>query len=197
MKRDIIILNGPPGVGKDTLAAYLTGHGYAAVRASFKQPIFDIAFSMLGDYRYDKFFALYDDREQKEKPQEILQGMSPRQFMIWISEEVMKPVFGEQYFGDRMVEQIHEIYRNLAIVISDGGFPEEIKPLVREGHEVHICRLHREGFTFDGDSRNYIEMSGYHHCVKHYDFNMIEGDPQKTVDEIIKTVQWKHIKVEW
>lgn len=196
MKRDIIILNGPPGVGKDTLAAYLTGHRYAAVKASFKQPMFDIAFSMLGVYRYDEFIDLYNDREQKEKPQAILQGKSPRQFMIWISEEVMKPAFGEQYFGNRMVEQVHEMYRDLAVVISDGGFPEEIKPLVKAGHEVHICRLHREGFTFDGDSRNYIDLSGYHHRVKHHDFTMIDGEPEKTVDEIIKTVQWKHTKIE-
>ncbi|QJT70592.1 UNVERIFIED_ASMBLY: hypothetical protein SD1_64 [Shigella phage 2019SD1] len=140
---------------------------------------FDIAFSMLGVYRYDEFIDLYNDREQKEKPQAILQGKSPRQFMIWISEEVMKPAFGEQYFGNRMVEQVHEMYRDLAVVISDGGFTEEIKPLIKAGHEVHICRLHREGFTFDGDSRNYIDLSGYHHRVKHYDFTMIDGDPEK------------------
>ncbi|EFW1287500.1 hypothetical protein F3F02_09775 [Shigella flexneri] len=157
--------------------------------------MFDIAFSMLGVYRYDEFIDLYNDREQKEKPQAILQGKSPRQFMIWISEEVMKPAFGEQYFGNRMVEQVHEMYRDLAVVISDGGFPEEINPLVKAGHEVHICRLHREGFTFDGDSRNYIDLSGCHQRVKHYDFTMIDGDPEKTVDEIIKTVQWKHIKI--
>lgn len=67
MKRDIIILNGPPGCGKDTIAAYLTGHRYQAVKASFKQPMFDIAFSMLGVYRYDEFMDLYNDREQKRK----------------------------------------------------------------------------------------------------------------------------------
>lgn len=195
MKRDIIILNGPPGCGKDTIAAYLTGHRYAAVKASFKQPMFDIAFSMLGVYRYDEFIDLYNDREQKEKPQAILQGKSPRQFMIWISEEVMKPAFGEQYFGNRMVEQVHEMYRDLAVVISDGGFHEEIKPLVKAGHEVHICRLHREGFTFDGDSRNYIDLSGYHYRIHHYDFHLQDGKPELAVNEIVNAVKWKHTKI--
>ena len=195
MKRDIIILNGPPGCGKDTIAAYLTGHRYPAVKASFKQPMFDIAFSMLGVYRYDEFMDLYNDREQKEKPQVILGGKSPRQFMFWISEEVMKPAFGEQYFGRRMVEEIHEMYRELAVVISDGGFPEEIKPLVKEGHEVHICRLHRDGFTFAGDSRDYIDLSGYHYRIHHYDFHLQDGKPELAVSEIVNAVKWKHTQI--
>lgn len=195
MKRDIIILNGPPGCGKDTIATYLTGHRYPAVKASFKQPMFDIAFSMLGVYRYDEFIDLYNDREQKEKPQVILGGKSPRQFMIWISEDVMKPFFGEQYFGRRMVEEIHEMYRDLAVVISDGGFPEEIKPLVKAGHEVHICRLHRDGFTFAGDSRDYIDLSGYHYRIHHYDFHLQDGKPELAVNEIVNTVKWKHTQI--
>ena len=195
MKRDFIILNGPPGCGKDTFAAYLTGHRYPAVKASFKQPMFDIAFSMLGVYRYDEFMDLYNDREQKEKPQVILGGKSPRQFMIWISEDVMKPVFGDHYFGRRMVEEIHEMYRDLAVVISDGGFPEEIKPLVKAGHEVHICRLHRDGFTFAGDSRDYIDLSGYHYRIHHYDFHLQDGKPDLAVNEIVNTVKWKHTQI--
>lgn len=195
MKRDIIILNGPPGCGKDTIAAYLTGHRYPAVKASFKQPMFDIAFSMLGVYRYDEFMDLYNDREQKEKPQVILGGKSPRQFMIWISEDVMKPVFGEQHFGRRMVEEINEMYRDLAVVISDGGFPEEIKPLVKAGHEVHICRLHRDGFTFAGDSRDYIDLSGYHYRIHHYDFHLQDGKPELAVNEIVNAVKWKHTQI--
>ena len=195
MKRDIIILNGPPGCGKDTIAAYLTGHRYPAVKASFNQTMCDIAFSLLGVCRYDEFMDLYNDREQKEKPQVILGGKSPRQFMIWISEDVMKPVFGDHYFGRRMVEEIHEMYRDLAVVISDGGFPEEIKPLVKAGHEVHICRLHRDGFTFAGDSRDYIDLSGYHYRIHHYDFHLQDGKPELAVNEIVNAVKWKHTQI--
>lgn len=195
MKRDIIILNGPPGCGKDTIAAYLTGHSYPAVKASFKQPVFDIAFSMLGPTRYVEFMDMYNDREQKEKPQVIFGGKSPRQFMTWISEDVMKPVFGDQYFGRRMVEEIHVMCRDLAVVITDGGFTEEIKPLVKAGHEVHICRLHRGGFTFAGDSRDYIDLSGYHYRIHHYDFHLQDGKPELAVSEIVNAVKWKHTQI--
>lgn len=69
------------------------------------------------------------------------------------------------------------------------------KPIVKAGHEVHICRLHRDGFTFAGDSRDYIDLSGYHYRIHHYDFHLQDGKPELAVNEIVNTVKWKHTQI--
>jgi len=182
----VIILNAPPGAGKDTIGNRIAmiAPWFCRMR-SFKKPMFEIARAMLGARLYKDFMDAYNDREQKEKPQRFLNGKSPRQFMIWISEDVIKPQFGSQYFGVRMVEQIREC--DDPVIITDGGFKDEIKPLIGAGFEVHICRLHRMNFTFDGDSRDYLNMDGYHYRLKTHDFLLVDGDPTHTAEEIIET----------
>ncbi|AEM24788.1 ATP-binding protein [Cronobacter phage ESP2949-1] len=164
----VIILNAPPRTGKDTLAnricELLKERGVRVHSLSFKLPMFQIAQAMLGAEDYVEFLAAYDDRERKEKPLPVLNGKSPREYMIWLSEEVMKPSFGVNYFGRRIAGAISNITRldGQVVIMSDGGFPEEIDPLMARGHEVHVVRLSRPGYVFEGsgDSRNYINQPG-------------------------------------
>lgn len=182
--KQIIILNAPPGAGKDTIGQLVKDHSPVPLRMlSFKKPMFEMALAILGAHGYAKFMTAYDDREQKERPLAILNGLSPRQFMIWISETVIKPQFGDEYFGRRFVEEARRDM--IPVICTDGGFPSEIKPLVRAGFKVDVCRLHRNGFTFEGDSRNYLNMSGYHHRYKEHDFLLVNGHPMHTVQDII------------
>lgn len=180
----VIILNAPPACGKDTIGQIIYNMNWGVRLLSFKQPMFDIARSMLGDGDFDSFMDLYNDRRYKEQPSPLLGNKSPRQFMIWLSEEVMKPVFGEEYFGRRMVENVKAV--RSSSVITDGGFPEETIALIKAGIQVHVCRLHREGFTFGGDSRNYLHLpewlgvNGY----TEEDFELSDGDPDYTASVI-------------
>ena len=185
--KKVIILNAPPGAGKDTIGALLekTARQHV-VTMSFKEPMFNIALAMLGKELYRQFLLAYNDREQKEKPQAFLNGKSPREFMIWISEDVIKPQFGEQYFGLQFAMKAREYPYD--IICTDGGFPEEIKPLISAGLDAHICRLHRAGFTFEGDSRDYIVLDNYHHRLHSHDFILVDGDPMHTVNQIKEVV---------
>lgn len=182
----VIILNAPAGAGKDTIGAHISCLlGFEPV--SFKAPMFNVALAMLGDKDYGKFIDAYNDRERKEKPQAFLGGKSCREFMIWISESVMKPVFGNQVFGKRFTEGL----KDCSYVCTDGGFVDEIYPLIESGHEVVVCRLHRDGYTFEGDSRSYVHLPIEWHGVNGYreiDFNLIEGDAMHTVNEIAEKV---------
>lgn len=185
-----IILNAPPGAGKDTIGMLLEKEARQhVVTMSFKEPMFNIALAMLGKKGYRQFLTAYNDRSQKEKPQLFLNGKSPREFMIWISEDVIKPQFGDQYFGVLFANKARDYPYD--IICTDGGFSDEIRPLVRAGLEVHICRLHRTGFTFEGDSRDYINLEGYHHRARHHDFILVDGDPMHTVKQIIEVCKLK------
>lgn len=182
--KQIIILNAPPGAGKDTIGGLVKDYSPVPLRTlSFKKPMFEIAQAMLGDYYFGLFMAAYDNRDEKEKPLAILNGLTPRQFMIWISETVIKPQFGDQYFGRRFVEEARRDM--IPVICTDGGFPSEIKPLISAGFKVDVCRLHRSGYTFEGDSRDYLNLGAYHHRYSEHDFLLISGDPMHTVNEII------------
>lgn len=189
----IIVLNGPPGVGKDTLGAYIQNQSGESIKTlSFKAPMFDIAKSMLGANDYDRFLVKYNDRDQKETAQHFLGGKSPREFMIYISENCVKPVLGAAKFGNLFAEAAS---RYGSVVCTDGGFTDEIMSLVDYGHVVKLVRLHREGYTFDGDSRNYVYLPDYVRVAdelstgyQEFDFDVTPGDPISDASRIIRIV---------
>ena len=164
----LFILNGPAGVGKDTIADVMVSSGACCEKVSFKSPMFDVAKGMLSSDEFDWFIENYNNRDEKEKPQKILGGKTIREFMIWISESVMKPVFGNDVFGRRLASSLGDG----CYICADGGFASEIEPLIDASVNVTLIRLHRAGYTFDGDSRSYIHGV----CAKEIDVRVVDGD---------------------
>ena len=155
-KNHIIILNGPPGSGKDAIAGWITKLNYEHIH--FKSRLFDVAIALSGVDETD-WFERYNDRELKETPWDKINGMSQRELMIHVSENVIKKIHGSGIFG---TELAHEIQSDQNYVVSDGGFAEEIQTLadaVRETHDLFVVRINRPGYTFDGDSRRYVYPS--------------------------------------
>ena len=146
----IVIFNGPPASGKDE-AASLFKDNYGFGNLSFKYQLFK---ETIKHFDVDKrwFMEGYNDRTQKEKSEFALQGMSRREAMIHVSEDIIKPKKGLDYFGKSVAEEIEE-GKNYAL--ADGGFVEELEPIIeRVGAEnIVIVQLTREGCDYSSDSR--------------------------------------------
>jgi hypothetical protein len=159
----IFLLNGPPNSGKDFGADILWYNGAEQVR--FKDRLLDITKVIYGI----ESSAVFENRELKEKPSPAFKGLSPRQALIYVSEKVIKPAFGVNFFGEALCDKISEIMsireRQLGsitfpidFVVSDSGFTEEIDSLIRRfgAKAIVVIQIESEGCTFKEDSRGYV-----------------------------------------
>ena len=152
------IFNGPPGSGKDE-ACHLLKTEYDYKHLQFKDELFKETFKFFGVSK-GWFMKGYEDRSIKETPASQLRVgsrlLSRRDALIHVSEKVIKPKYGKDYFGVKTAESIDP---SLDYCFSDGGFIEEIHPLINKVGQDKICivQLYRTGCSFSSDSRNYID----------------------------------------
>lgn len=183
----VVLLNAPPNTGKDFAAEYLN-KATAAHVFEFKSTIFNIAIAMTGLSR-EEYFEIYNNRELKELPHQKFLGKSPRGLNIWISENVMKPEFGEGYFGKAVVPAVMDNLHK-GVVFSDSGFPQEASEVCKyleRPSDLVVVRFTRNGATFEGDSRDYLKEEDLPKGVRFFDTDN-DGDIEDFVDDIVEFV---------
>ena len=69
-------------------------------------------------------------------------------------------------------------------ISADGGFNEELDVFDQQFNigELIVVRLHRDGYTFENDTRNYLY--GYHSI----DIDIIPDDIEQTASRIIRDI---------
>lgn len=147
----VVICNGPPGSGKDAICEYLIKEGFGHIE--FKKQLFLDAINHYG-VDPDWFFSGYT-REKKDLPESLLGGISRRESLIHVSENISKKIFGNDYYGKLAANTMN---LNVNYCISDGGFVEELSHIINKfsKEDIIMLRLYREGSTYEGDSRKYI-----------------------------------------
>lgn len=143
-----IVLNGPPYSGKSTASRELSrmlNEKARTISDSFAAPMKHFIATLLGE--------AYADMD-KDKPRPELSGYSVRQFLIDLSQNYMKPRYGDDVYG-RML--LHRALRYPGkkprfVVCDDGGFAEELAAL--DNHL--LVRVERPGHDFSSDSRTYL-----------------------------------------
>lgn len=148
-----VLLNGPPGSGKTTAAAWLCSelrkHHSNIHQDSFAAPMKHFVATALS--------AKYSDLK-KDIPIAELNGYSVREFLIDLSESYMKVRYNEDIFGRLFHYRCLRINPLPRFVISDDcGFDTERDALPR----AVTIRINRPGCTFDNDSRNYLSDPDY------------------------------------
>lgn len=180
----IVILNGPPNVGKDTLAYNLINFDCEAwYKASFKE----ILYKQTAEHYHmilSEFMKLATDRTLKEVAVAELDFKSPRQAMIHVSETIVKRDHGSDFYGVAMIDQICSLmlsHNAENIIIADGGFDAEVKVLMEAfPHQVWIVHMTSKDCDFSNDSRSYIK------CYPDHTFELAisRGYPLMDLDEL-------------
>lgn len=151
-ERRVIFLNGPPRAGKDTVGNTLSFQGAYPLKQAetLKQGVH----ALLGIPR------AHDAYENcKDEPHASFFGMTPRQAYIHFSEEVMKPLFGDDVFGKILLRKMWMAESKL-YVITDSGFREECVPIVEHygAESCEVWQVYRPGCDFSNDSRGWLDM---------------------------------------
>lgn len=160
----VIIFNAPPSSGKDTAANYCCQF-LPSVHSRFKKPLMELVARIL-KIPLDQFHIYYEVNKNVadiminnsvcDNSCELDQHYSLREFMIHISENVMKPVFGDMFFGLYAGQNLNTEKWN---IFSDGGFTEEIKGLLEYTckENIIVVKIQRDGCSFTNDSRGWID----------------------------------------
>lgn len=171
MSKLIVIFNGPPDSGKDHAAKHFskkfgaphfemkealrrTAHqmtttimeGWPEFLCADREIVEDSAVLLCNSMEYNKSL-------KSTMKQSIWGDRTWREFLIHISEDIMKPIFGQDVFG-RAARKLVRESNSPVVFFSDGGFQEEVEELRKEG-TVLVFQLSREGCAWEGDSRGY------------------------------------------
>lgn len=160
----IVLFNGPPEAGKDTLTIELAQALNAPVALGRMSAPLKRGVAALYDIDPEEF-----EQMPKGKPSPKLLGQTPRQAQIDLSEKWLKPKHGQDVLGKIMVNSLDQLIAALQeenldvgyIAVPDSGFHCELPPLVERFGAVNflLLRLHRKDKDFNSDSRSYVDPS--------------------------------------
>ena len=178
-----VAFNGPPGIGKDTIADLILKSADNKVhRGTLATMIREMAAE---HYEMPEFPTISSDRETKDTfypgfPKGIA---TPRQALIFFSERIIKPIHGADYFAERFAAEMEKYPMS---VMTDLGFDVEAHCLADRIDFNIIVQLHHPEFDFSGDSRSYVNIERENVVtIKHV---MRRGDPQYDANDINRKI---------
>jgi len=175
MNKQVVVFNAPPNAGKDFICDYLRDN-YFCNKVEFKGKLRELVktiYSLTNEQM--EWLSL---RENKEIPQDILCGISFREAHIDVSENLIKPKYGKDYFAKALLNELVEFTIN---VVSDGGFLEEVEYLTDNGCDVYVVRIHCDECDFAGDSRKYLPDS-----VKWEVVDIVNNKDHQFIEDVIQ-----------
>lgn len=182
----VVIVNGPPRSGKDTIAEYLSSR-YGFVVKSFKDALYD---ETAKRYSVTRDWILNGYEDNKDLPHDELGGKTKREALIDTSENEIKVKHGSDFFGQRAAESCLNDKSNANIVFPDGGFEEEVVPVSWVSKRIFLIRIYRPGKTFDGDSRSYLSGDNFQYVYDVHNGGTLDELYQK-VDHFLELTHWK------
>ena len=173
----VIMFNAPPRAGKDTACEILMRKFPESVKYEyFKEYLYKESAKVLGlDFNF--WASVCQNGDLKDKPMlrpqagEAEGSLTPRGILINVAEKILKPKHGKDCIANATAHKIAKTIQqfkaekgyNPIIVVPDLGFPYEADAVraIIPSAEVAVVHIKREGYTFEGDSRNYVPKAKY------------------------------------
>jgi hypothetical protein len=158
----VILINGPPRSGKDYAGSIIENHWLNSRIFRFATHVKARSQKALLDFDGCEDITLFEDC--KDLPSDFLFDRTPRDVWISFSEKFMKPLFGNDIFGQLLLRDLIPYLGKIdLIIIPDSGFEEEAKVLIDAlgPQNIFHIRLSRNGCDFSRDSRGYLDLSEY------------------------------------
>jgi hypothetical protein len=191
--KQVVILNAPPMSGKDTIADLMVKH-LKATKREFKESLYE-AFAEHYRMPLNLVKGICTNRETKDTLLSYFSeqhGITPRQGLIYVSEEVYKPNFGMDYFGQQAA---NKLISGVNVFSDGGGWWSELAPIVYKSDRVLVCRLYRNGYDFSTDSRDYYDEDTMPDDIKSggklqlCDIHLEENKPYVALDAIARILK--------
>lgn len=158
----VILINGPPSSGKDFAGKIIHQNWPNSYIFKFATHVKSRSQKAVLDFEGCEDITMFEDC--KDDPSDWLLGKTPRQLWIAFSEKFMKPLFGNDVFGNFLLrDMIPYLYKIEIAIVTDSGFEEEAKVLIDNlgAKNIYLIKLSRDGCDFGHDSRGYLDLSKY------------------------------------
>lgn len=163
----IIITNGPPRSGKDTMCGFIRESitGCDLIPLSYKKTLY-VGVAKRYGLSVEAVYQMNADTLIKDEPSDLFGGKSVRQALIYESEDVIKKKYGPRGVAIQTFKLLEEEYgverlKKAVLYCSDGGFNSELFAAYDYFGigvaDVFILRLLRNGCDFNGDSREFLD----------------------------------------
>jgi hypothetical protein len=158
VNKSLVILNGPPGSGKDAFFSAVKDE-FNCFNLKFAEPLKRGVHELLGLDTVEA--AAFENCKDIKHSQFFYR--SPREVYIEASEHFMKKLFGNFVFGHiwcrRAATLLEKIPTIETVIITDCGFVDELIPVkfYWKG-PVHLVKIYRPGHSFANDSRGYVKV---------------------------------------
>lgn len=212
--KTVVIFNAAPNTGKDVATDMLVSYFQSGVKLGFKDALykdtadhFGIDVNDLIEYHSDRslkekpslMFPKYGRESLKQYFFSLLYVIgaminnsylmslgyySSRNALTHVSEDLVKPEYGKDYYGKKLVETIEDSSERFHFV-SDGGFDFEVVPLLEKGYNVYIVHLERNGATFDRDSRSLLNKDDF---KEYNNIKLTAIDNNGSLDDLYKSI---------
>ena len=164
----VILLNGPPGCGKDFAGQILMDLLPKSVVMKFAKELKERTHALYRLTRHDGRPHAHDAYEHcKDTPMAVFHGRTPRLCYISVSENLIKPLHGDYIFGQWLASAMEAAPMYDTFIVTDSGFASEAEVLIKRfgTDNVQLIRIHREGHDFSSDSRSYLDLGVQCHDV--------------------------------